>query len=303
MKGVITGRVKEFLGKSPIRPLYHYILDNLDLLSGKRGPLIPPARMVLFVGHAEGDRDRIYEDFSRVGRNFVKHFVELGGLRPDGHVLDVGCGIGRMAIPLTTYLKDGSYEGLDIVPSGIEWCRRKITPRYPNFHFQLADVCNEHYNPSGKYRASEYRFPFDDEMFDFVYLTSVFTHLLPPDLENYLSQIARVLRKGGRCFITYFLLNDESLKLMRENYGRPNAKKFEHGLEKFEHGSEEFKGKCLWMSQKDPEAAIAYYEAFVRNLYRQYGLAIVEPPHYGSWCGRSDHLSYQDIIVAVKTTA
>ena len=41
--------------------------------------------------------------------------------------------------------------------------------------------------------------------------------MLTEDMENYLSEIVRVLRKGGRCFITYFLLNPETIKLMKQN--------------------------------------------------------------------------------------
>ena len=50
-------------------------------------------------------------------------------------VLDVGCGIGRMAIPLARYLNtDGKYEGFDIIPENIAWCQRAITPRYPQLY-------------------------------------------------------------------------------------------------------------------------------------------------------------------------
>jgi len=119
-----------------------------------------------------------------------------------------------MAIPLTKYLSEGSYEGIDIIPYHINWCKKNIMSRYPNFRFQMADVFNKLYNPKGKYKPSEYEFPYQDEDFDFVFLTSVFTHMLPKDMENYFSQIARVLRKKGRCLITFFLLNKESLRLI-----------------------------------------------------------------------------------------
>ena len=58
-------------------------------------------------------------DFRAVGAEFLHHFVALGGLRPDDHVLDLGCGIGRMAVPLTQYLSDrASYLGIDVVEDG-----------------------------------------------------------------------------------------------------------------------------------------------------------------------------------------
>ena len=46
--------------------------------------------------------------------------------RPGERVLDVGCGIGRMARPLAGYLTgDGSYDGFDVNREGIRWCTRR----------------------------------------------------------------------------------------------------------------------------------------------------------------------------------
>lgn len=84
-----------------------------------------------------------------------------------------------------------------------------------HFHFQHSNVYNKYYNPHGKVRAQDFQFPFDDESLDFVFLTSVFTHMLPSDLENYLSEISRVLKTGGKCLITFFILNEESESLVR----------------------------------------------------------------------------------------
>jgi len=85
----------------------------------------------------------------------------------------------------------------------IDWCRRKISSKYPNFHFQFADIFNGVYNPKGKIKPVEYKFPYENESFDFVFVKSVFTHMLPQDMEHYFSEIARVLRKDGRCLITF----------------------------------------------------------------------------------------------------
>ena len=47
-----------------------------------------------------------------------------------------------------------------------------------------------------------------------------------------------------------------------------------------------------------PENGVAYEESFVRDLYRDNALEIGGPIRYGSWCGRSDFLSIQDIVIA-----
>ena len=38
--------------------------------------------------------------------------------------------------------------------------------------------------------------------------------MLPEEVSNYLSEIERVMKPGGRAVITFFLLNQESLKLV-----------------------------------------------------------------------------------------
>jgi SAM-dependent methyltransferase len=251
-----------------------------DWLLGKRVELSlpPPPREEIF--HGRGD-------FQRVGEEFFRFFVEVGGLQPSEKVLEIGCGVGRMAAPLTHYLtKKGSYTGVDIVADGIAHCQKTIASRYANFQFLFIDVYNKFYNPGGQYQASSYQFPFADESFDFIFLTSVFTHMLPQDVENYLAEIARLLRPHGRCFITFFLLNIESLRRLEEK----------SATEVFPYVFDRYRVT----DQDTPEAVIAHEEELVRGLYGKYQLKIQEPICYGSWCGRKDFLSYQDIVLAVK---
>ncbi|MDQ2686384.1 MAG: class I SAM-dependent methyltransferase, partial [Armatimonadota bacterium] len=139
-------------------------------------------------------------------------------------------------------------------------------------HFQRTDVYNKYYNPGGILTASEYRFPFEDAEFDFVYLTSVFTHMLRRDVEHYLEEIARVLRPGGRCLASFFLL-DERTNPGRARTGFPDAAE-----------------GCQLRSREMPEWEVAYEESEARLMYAQSGLQIQEPIRYG----------IQDSVVAVK---
>jgi len=264
---------------SQLRRFFYFPVDALEMLFGKRDELIPP-RGRIFIGKG---------DFGKIGRMYVKYFIEHCDLKPDERVLDVGCGIGRIAIPLTDYLSErgAQYRGFDIVDHGIDWCKKNISSRFPNFLFQRADIYNKAYNPRGKYRASEYKFPYGDEAFDFVFLASVFTHMLLKDTRNYLSEVSRVLRPGGRCLATFFLVDTEQVKLIETG---STSIAFEHRI-----------GRCLTINKDRPEDAVAYDEMLVRELYAQCNLKIVEPVRYGWWRGENNTITIQDVIIAVKS--
>jgi SAM-dependent methyltransferase len=228
-------------------------------------------------------------DFRETGEAYVKIIIQLGGLKKSDNILDVGCGIGRMAVPLMTYLdKTARYEGFDIVPEGIRWCRKTITPRASNFSFKLADLYNKQYNPDGKFKASEYTFPYDDESFDFVFLGSVLTHMLPEDMKHYTQEIKRVLKENGKCFITYFLLNEETRRLIVDG---KSTLDFHYELD-----------GCFTIDPSVPERAVAYDEQLIGRLLASENLVVVDPIKYGAWSGREEYYSGQDIIRARKIT-
>lgn len=282
-----TDTLLDYLDKARQRPLYAlkrafgllgtYADAALDVVQGKDDYLVPPEDLV-FVGSG---------DFRKHGEEFLKYFVEYGGLQPDDRVLDIGCGLGRMALPLTHYLsKHGEYYGFDIVITGIVWCRERYVLNHRNFHFQFVDVFNKSYNHIGALKASEFDFPYSDSYFDFAFLTSVFTHMLIEDLEHYLAEISRVLKPGKKCLISLFLLNEVS----RQNIESGRSKlDFKYSIE-----------GGLTVNPDKPEDATAFDEGLIRMLYEKYNLYIEQPIHYGSWSGRPDFLSYQDIVVAAK---
>lgn len=249
---------------------YHLIIGGYKL--------IPPHSM-RFIGGG---------NYLIIAYNFLSLFKELADLRPQDKVLDVGCGTGRLSVPFTKYLSSkGEYHGFDIVKSGIDLCNEKISRKYPNFHYLHANIYNKSYNPQGIINPSGYHFPYEDEQFDFVFLTSVFTHMLSDDIRHYLSEISRVLKKDGKCFITYFLINDESKEIIKNGHSSQNIK--------FQIDDNSFT-----KNKEMREAAIGVKEEFIRKIYKTVNLKIKEPIYYGSWCNRENAKSYQDIIIAEK---
>ena len=235
-------------------------------------------------------------NYTQVAQELFNVVKELCDLTPDDRVLDVGCGAGRLAGPLVGYLgPDGSYEGFDSSRERIEWCNEHIAPHHPRFRFTVAEgLYNGQYNPAGDIPASEYTFPYPDAEFDVVVLASVFTHMLPDDVAHYLDEIARVMKPGSRSLITWFLINEETERLLADQQDRrhdPATNAHEALL------SHDF-GAFRATNPRFPEYVAAYYEDWVRDSYARSGLEIVEPIHYGSWAGRTGTLFNQDLLLA-----
>ena len=288
-KPVFINRNIKKLIHGPIKLTVKYTIcfgsDMIDLLLGRRDKLTAPAKFRVRVGCFLNFISS--NNYRSVGREFFQYLRDFCALKLNDNILDVGCGCGQIAAQLTKYLHpDGRYEGLDIDRAAIEWCREQICSQYPNFNFVLTDVFNNHFHPKGKIKASDYKFPYEKESFDVVLLKFVFNHMLRHDVENYLSETARVLKKNGRCFITYYLLNPESLDLIDAKLSTLDFKYEAEG--------------CYVLDKSMPEYTVGYDEMFIRQLYTRHGLNIVEPIHYGYWCGRKKFLTFQDIILAVK---
>ena len=241
---------------------------------------LPPLELRRTVGRVER--------FHEVGEQFLRYFVDLCGLRPDERVLDVGSGVGRIAMPLAGYLSDGAYEGFDVAAASVRWCQENITPRRPRFTFRHADVYNGRFNPTGRIQPEDFEFPYETASFDFLWLASVFTHMLPPGVARYLAECGRVLRPGGRMLATWFLLNEESSSLLEQ--GRA------------EHSFDYDLGGCRVAVLEDPEGLVAYEEETARELMSAVGLSVQEPIKYGRWPGRDTFLTGQDIVLATRET-
>jgi ubiquinone/menaquinone biosynthesis C-methylase UbiE len=258
-----------------LRDAHFSVLDMKDRLGAKADDLTPPRALQFMVGGG---------DFRAIGDSFFRHFVNVGDLHPTDAVLDIGCGTGRMAIPLMKYMSpSGKYLGFDISEKAIIWCQRNITRRNPNFAFHYANIRNAEYNPHGSTSAVDYRFPCDDNKVDFAYATSVFTHMRRSEVMHYLAELRRTLKPSGRAMLSFFILDEENNRLMRNGCSVFN---FAHVLE-----------DCCTIDPKTPERAIAYSVEDVNSMVSNAGLHIRHPILYGSWSGRTSMLDSQDVVL------
>ncbi|MCB0308566.1 MAG: class I SAM-dependent methyltransferase [Bdellovibrionales bacterium] len=134
-------------------------------------------------------------------RRLVDHFK----CTQSSNVLDVGCAYGRLPIGLIRVLKKSNYLGLDVDANAIDWCKRNIKSKETSFDFQFINVKNERYNSAGSEMDHNFKFALPDNHFDIIYLYSVFSHMLEPDIRSYLKEFSRILRSSGNVFFTTFV--------------------------------------------------------------------------------------------------
>lgn len=235
---------------------------------------------------------------------YTAALIEILNLTQDSVFLDVGCGIGRISSGLVIFFGrhgTGKYEGFDIGPPAIEW-NKHAYQSFVRFNFRHADINSKMYNPQGKLSASNYSFPYDADTFDAVFLGSVFTHDYPDAIDNFLSEIRRVMKPGACSLISWFILNKESEAFQKKGKAKPSIMLVMPNHPESNH----FKVASV----ENPEAAIAYTEERMRKFYSDANLAI----HFffqGMWSGRPRSYGYrgwegghgyQDAVLACKAS-
>lgn len=253
-------------------------LDCLSrLVNGKSD--FPPLHLRRYVGPLR--------TFEASGAEFMTYLRLLVGMQPDESILDIGCGCGLMALYLKDFLDDrGSYTGVDLHRPSISWCRTHISEQHRNFRFEHIDVQSLAYNPRGEQRAEDFTFPYEPGSFDVILLKSVFTHLRPTEVDNYLREVARLLKENGRCLATFFLLNEEQRRFAADARNQL----------KFDFGDREWR----YVYENSPESASAYAEDYVLSLLAKHNLSLQTAACYGSWSGRKNGLSFQDLLIIRK---
>lgn len=236
----------------------------------------------------------VLEEWFRWGEEWSMLLRVYGGITRPSTVLEIGCGLGRVAFPLRFVLsEEGSYDGFDICRYKIDFLDR-FHEAYPHFRFRCADVRNAHYNPSGAVEPSAYRFPYTDGAFDIVFAASVFTHLLPEATAHYFAESARVLKPGGRCVFSFFLLDH-----YRQGHPRPLG--FARPEFDVSHTYGGYGDDFAVSDPHDPEAVSAYSRSAIEGFASKVGLTLAQEPVPGLWSGTSlTWVGAQDVIVLTK---
>jgi len=261
-----------------LKHLSYRALTLRDALVRPANPLMPPAHLRLYYyGTTDPSVFKQRCDGARAE-------LMARGLQPRHRVLDIGAGVGNLAIALLDFLQAG-YDGLEIHPEAVAWCQRAITSTHPTFIFHRADIRSDAYNAGGHASAAQYRFPFGDGCFDVVFLGSVFTHMLPDEVANYLKEIGRVLAPGGWCVASFFLLNDATRNGV------------ERGRSFMSFPASDGSGHARLHDATIPEAAVALEESFVVDCCRRSGLTVKDIRRGGWWEGTTND---QDVVTLIR---
>lgn len=123
-----------------------------------------------------------WDSIGNIGADLLIHC----GLTDGMHVLDLGCGSGRIAATLCQKIQVSSFVGIDVIPDLLDYAR---TTCPPNYVFTLGRLL---------------KVPTENNRFDFAYALNVFTHLPQLNVIRHLHDINKTLTPGG-LFLFSFL--------------------------------------------------------------------------------------------------
>ncbi|HEY5234897.1 MAG TPA: aromatic amino acid lyase, partial [Rhabdochlamydiaceae bacterium] len=127
---------------------------------------------------------RYYAKHSSLQKGLAKNILEGFQISPQAHILDVGCGDGRITAELASRAQEGLVIGVDASPSMVDFASRNFPPpEHPNLRFQLG-------------MAEEVKFT---EKFDLIVSFSCFHWLKNP--EKAFRRMSAALKPGGEMLI------------------------------------------------------------------------------------------------------
>jgi SAM-dependent methyltransferase len=238
-------------------PIFKFLVNAVDVLPRRvydEFSNIPPNHMRIRVGVA----NRIFTNHVfhlNEAKDFWFYALHSGLCRLDSQIVDIGCGCGRFAQHLRDYrfkqeVFSGRYVGIDIDNEMLDWCRCNFDSK--RFEFHRSNHASKAYNVAEKADV-DYVLPVGNESVDFVFSTSLFTHLLERELVNYCRESYRVLKPGCSMAMYCFSMDHPPPTL-----GDRHTFRFKIGNANVE-------------SISVPEAAVAYEEEFLFKVAREAG--------------------------------
>ncbi len=269
----LKGKLKALV---PRRIKYTLLADFIELVLARTHFLDGADEPPSFMDYSGGG-------FVPIGNQLVQLMMARAGLADGMVVVDIGCGIGRMAVAMSKRLREIRYVGFDVVNYGILWCRKRFSA-LPGYRFVHADIFNTFYNPRGSEAGSSYRFPVSDSTADFVCATSVFTHMPASEVTHYLRETSRCMKRGAKAYFTAFILDQESRGQIETNLTLLTFRQEHQG--------------AYVETPDEPDLAVAYDESAFEAMVVRSGLEVVAF-YPGNW-RKLPYEDFQDAYVLAK---
>jgi SAM-dependent methyltransferase len=199
------------------------------------------------------------------GYNFWLYAFSRGWCDFASDIVEIGVGCGRRAFHVRDFRLEaerfiGSYLAIDIDRELLEWCATHFDDR---FEFVQSTHASRSYVNTAAAEGS-FRIPRADSSIDFVFGTSVFSHLLEPEVHNYLEEGVRVLRPGRVMAMSCFCFD-----LAVQSVG-------------VRHSFSKRIGNAHVQSLRQPEAAVAYESEFLKELAVSSGFSSAEVMYHAN---------------------
>jgi SAM-dependent methyltransferase len=177
------------------RYLAHRVARDVRLRLRHRGDHVAYYRAVMDDTIRRGDATavghRTREGWCRGGKRQFDYLVAKG-LRPQHHMLDIGCGNLRAGRRFIDHLEPGHYYGIDISPAAILSAQQTVTEAGLNDKLPILTV------------VEDLTFSFlPSSHFDVVHAHSVFSHSPLTVVEQCFAHVARILKPDGAFYFTY----------------------------------------------------------------------------------------------------
>lgn len=204
----MRSQVQSFKKLLKIRELYipylggtnNYCIPKttIEISEQRYGRMFPVPPKNLLLGYSN-DQEKYLQAGERDVDKMFEIIQSLGKALPDAaKILDFGCGSGRMIRWIGKHTQNATIFGTDIDGNNIAWCRANLRP-------EITFMVN----------TTVPHLPFEDNLFDFIYSGSVFTHI-EDTTESWLAELRRVIKPGGFLYIT--IHDHETIRILENEW-------------------------------------------------------------------------------------
>jgi SAM-dependent methyltransferase len=221
---------------------------------------------------------------------------DIAQLNPNSVTLDFGCGLGRLA---SAYLMEGGscgrYYGWEPDLLALKWLKKEYSQQN-SFSFGGHPLTASHTYLSGRTQPSE---NYEDKAlaipekeswlkfvegvkFDLIWTHSIFTHTYPSTTGEILKLFKEVVKPGSWIVNTFLSIDDHSERAMKAGTADRKLPLSVNGIRTYD--------------AKNPLVCTAYTVEQINQIYLEVGFPKPEI-RFGSWAGRDNGVTYQDLVM------